>query len=51
MGGDALAFMDQAEQEVLRADGVVHEEACLLLGQDDESASAVGVARHPVFWG
>ena len=33
---------DQAEQDVLGADEPVVEEACLLLGEDEDSASPIG---------
>ena len=42
LGGDALALVDQPEQDVLGADVVVVEEASLLLRQDDDSAGPVG---------
>ncbi len=37
-----LALVDEAEEQVLRADVVVVEEACFLLRQDDDSACPVG---------
>ena len=42
LGGDALALVDEPEQDVLGADVVVVEEACLLLRQDHDSAGPVG---------
>ena len=42
LGGDALALVDQAEQDVLGADVVVVEHAGLFLGQDDHPAGSVG---------
>ena len=44
LGGDALALVDQPEQDVLGADVVVVEEAGLLLGQHDDPAGPVGEA-------
>ena len=44
LGGDALALVDEPEQDVLGADVVVVEEACLLLGQHDDPAGPVGEA-------
>ena len=44
LGGDALALVDQPEQDVLGADVVVVEEARFLLGQDDDPAGPVGEA-------
>ena len=41
LGGDPLALVDEAEEEVLRADVVVVERAGLVLGQDDDAAGAV----------
>jgi hypothetical protein len=40
--GDALALVDQAQQDVLGADVVVVEEPSLLLGQHDDPAGPVG---------
>ena len=42
LGGDALALVDEPEQDVLGADVVVVEEARLFLRQDDDSAGPVG---------
>ena len=42
LGGDALALVDEAEQDVLGADVVVVEHPGLFLGQDDDPAGAVG---------
>ena len=42
LGGDALALVDEAEQDVLGADVVVVEHPGLFLGQDDDPASPVG---------
>ena len=42
LGGDALALVDQAEQDVLGPDVVVVEHPGLFLGQDDHPAGAVG---------
>ena len=44
LGGDALAFVDQAEQDVLGPDVVVVEQARLFLRQDDDSAGSIGEA-------
>ena len=44
LGGDALALVDQAEQDVLGADVVVVEQARFFLRQDDHSAGSVGEA-------
>ena len=41
LGGDALALVDQAEQDVLGADVVVGEHAGLFLGQHDHPAGSV----------
>jgi hypothetical protein len=41
LGGDALALVDQPEQDVLGADEVVVEQAGLLLGEDEDSACPV----------
>ena len=42
LGGDALALVDQPEQDVLGADVVVVEEARFFLRQDDDPAGPVG---------
>ena len=42
LGGDALALVDQAEQDVLGADVVVVEHLGLFLGQDDDATGSVG---------
>ena len=42
LGGDALALVDEPEQDVLGADVVVVEEARFFLGQDDDPAGPVG---------
>ena len=42
LGCDPLALVDQAEEDVLGADVVVVEHPGLLLGQDDDTAGAVG---------
>ena len=42
LGGDALALMDEAEQDVLRADVIVVEHPGLFLGQDDHTPRSVG---------
>ena len=44
LGGDALALVDQPEQDVLGPDVVVVEQARLFLRQDDHSAGSVGEA-------
>ena len=44
LGGDALALVDQAEQDVLGADVVVVEQARFFLRQDDHSAGSIGEA-------
>src|SRR4029079_17432188 len=41
LGGDALALVDQAEQDVLGADVVVGEHAGLFLGQHEHAAGSV----------
>ena len=46
--GDALALVDQPEQDVLGPDVVVIEEASLLLGQHDDPAGPVGEAFEHV---
>ena len=48
LGGDALALVDQPEQDVLGADVVVVEEARFLLRQDDDPAGPVGEAFEQV---
>src|SRR5690606_7146998 len=42
LGGDALALVDQAEEDVLGADVVVVEHPRLLLGEDDHATGTVG---------
>ena len=42
LGGDALALVDQAEQDVLGPDVVVVEQPRFFLRQDDDSAGPVG---------
>ena len=42
--GDALAFVDEAEQDVLGPDVVVVEQARFFLRQDDHSAGSIGKA-------
>ena len=42
LGGDAVALVDQAEQDVLGADVVVGEHAGLFLGQHDHPTGPVG---------
>ena len=42
--GDAFSLVDQPEQDVLGADVAVVEEACLLLGEHDDSPSPVSEA-------
>ena len=42
LGGDAFTLVDQAEQDVLGPDVVVVQHPGLLLGQDDDTAGAVG---------
>ena len=42
LGGDALALVDEAEQDVLGADVVVGEHAGLFLGQHDHPPGSVG---------
>ena len=42
LGGDALALVDQAEQDVLGADVVVVEHLRLFLGEDDNATGSVG---------
>ena len=42
LGGDALALVDQPEQDVLGADVRVVEQACFLLGEDDDPAGPIG---------
>jgi hypothetical protein len=44
LGGDPLALVDQAEQDVLGADVVVVEEPSLLLCEHDDTSSPVGEA-------
>ena len=48
LGGDALALVDQAEQDVLGADEVVVEQARFLLGQHQDSSGSVGEAFEQV---
>ena len=62
LGGHSFALVDQAEQDVLRPDVVVVEQARFFLRQDDHSAGSVGkafehgwdpplsVGRTPVPW-
>ena len=49
LGGDALALVDEAEQDVLGADVVVVEHPGLFLGQDDNPPGAVGKPLEHVF--
>ena len=42
LGGHALTLVDEAEQDVLRADVVVVEHPGLFLGQDDNPSGSVG---------
>lgn len=42
LGGDSLTLVDQAQQDVLRADVVVIEHLGLFLGQDDDAPRAIG---------
>ena len=49
LGGDALALVDQAEQDVLGADVVVVEHPGLFLGQDDNPPRAVGESLEHLF--
>ena len=42
LGGDSLALVDEAEQDVLGADVVVVEQARFFLGQHHDSSSPVG---------
>jgi hypothetical protein len=42
LGGDAFAFMNQTEQDVLSADVVVVEHPGLFLSQDDDAPRAIG---------
>ena len=49
LGGDALALVDQAEQDVLGADVVVVEHPGLFLGQDDNPPRAVGEPLEHLF--
>jgi hypothetical protein len=42
LGGHSLALVDQPEQDVLRADVVVVEQACFLLGEHDDPSGPVG---------
>ena len=48
LGRDALALVDEAEQDVLGADVVVVEEPRLFLGQDDDPSGSVGEAFEQV---
>ena len=41
LGGQALAFVEQAEQEVLGTDEIVVEDARLLLGEDQDAPGSV----------
>ena len=50
-GSDALAFPDEAEQEVLRADVVVVEALGLILRQGEDLARAVSELVEPVHGG
>ena len=47
-GGDAFAFVDEAEKDVLGADVIVVEKTSFFLGQDNDSASPLGESlEHP----
>jgi hypothetical protein len=59
LGGDAFAFVDEPEQDVLGADVVVVEHPRLFLGEDDHAAGAIReslehstslVSRVPFSW-
>ncbi len=49
-GGDALAFADQPEQEVLDPDVVVVEANCLVLGEGEHALGAVVEAIEGSHW-
>ena len=48
LGGDALALVDEAEQDVLGADVVVVEHPRLFLGEDHDPSGSVGEAFEHV---
>ena len=48
LGGDALPLVDQPEEDVLRPDVVVVEQAGLLLGEDDDPPGSIGEALEHV---
>jgi len=41
LGGDTLPLVDQPEEDVLRADEVVVEQAGFLLGEDDDPPGSI----------
>ena len=49
LGGDALALVDETEQDVLGADVVVVEHLRLFLGEDDDATGAVGESLEHLF--
>ena len=48
LGGDALALVDETEQDVLGADVVVVEHLRLFLGEDDHTTGTVGESLEHV---
>ena len=48
LGGDALPLMDEPEEDVLRSDVIVVEQAGLLLGEDDDPPGSIGEALEHV---
>ena len=48
LGRDALALVDEAEQDVLGADEVVVEQSRLLLGQDQDPSGSVSESFEQV---
>src|SRR5207244_1977709 len=48
LGGDTLPLVDQPEEDVLRPDVVVVEQAGLLLGEDDDPPGSIGEALEHV---
>ena len=48
-GGDAFPLVDEPEKDVLGADVIVVEEACLFLGEDHDPSCSVGEAFEQVW--
>ena len=49
LGGDAFAFVDQTQEDVLGADVVVVEQACFLLREDHHPSGPIGEPFEHVY--